>query len=523
MLLNAFNHKNIANKITNEIINNIISNFQVPKYLSNVFNKDLLKNRLATYISWEIWSYILKDTKTCIKKKKVIDLESFKEFTFKKKLIKINCKNYFLNLSFINTCILFFIYFFNWFICLTVILKKILKKKNKSNLEIQLFYGIGYRDVISNEGKTFCNFLQDRFDGKNRITFVEINEKIDKKIIKYLKNKNIFIARNIFFLLFEFSSDKFILRFKVLLKHFFSIIKIYDLLKRENKPLLFLYRLSNYELINFVNQNLNIKTIYETMSDVSKIEIAIKNKKFENICLFYSCNHFTNQITKGAYEENYPEPVFRRFCQDQVLVWNDDERKYLEEKNNYKNINFLVTKPINWQPKVINHKYKKNQKILNVGIIFPIPISQKAYEDIGYYYYEENFENITNFINIVENNLDIVSRKMNFNYQLSTKLKRSFNTISDSRFDSFLKGKKIKIFEHKKNFYEFFSEVDFSFGFWKTSAAYISYEVSKPFYYYSPNQVYDYFYQSLKLRDNFGYCSSEIDLQKVISENFLRI
>ena len=58
--------------------------------------------------------------------------------------------------------------------------------------------------------------------------------------------------------------------------------------------------------------------------------------------------------------------------------------------------------------------------------------------------------------------------------------------------------------------------MDFSFGFWKTSAAYISLEVKKPFYYYSPTKVYDNYYNILNLSDDFGYCKNENDIENLI-------
>ena len=110
------------------------------------------------------------------------------------------------------------------------------------------------------------------------------------------------------------------------MKHFLSILNIFIFFKLKFRPFLFLYRLSYYELINFIHQNLNIKVIYETMSDISKVENVISNKKYKHISIFYSCNHFTNQIYSQSYDENYPEPIFRRFSHDQVLVWNEEEK-----------------------------------------------------------------------------------------------------------------------------------------------------------------------------------------------------
>jgi hypothetical protein len=63
----------------------------------------------------------------------------------------------------------------------------------------------------------------------------------------------------------------------------------------------------------------------------------------------------------------------------------------------------------------------------------------------------------------------------------------------------------------------------FSFGFWKTSAGYISLNVKKPFYYYSPTKNYNNFYDILKLNEKFGYCENDIELENLIEKNFLKI
>ena len=523
MLINIFNQENIVNKFSYEIINKIFLNTEVPYHFKKNFNSDLLKNRLINYLSWEIWSQLLKISKNFIGKDERLLNKIEKSFYIKKFFLKIKCDDYKLNVGIVETFFLSSFYFLNWLKINLIIILYFLKKRKKIKKEIQLFYGIGYRDIINNNGRYLKDFLNERFNSSTKITLIETNKKIDDEIIEYLKKENIFVTRNIFIFLYNYCNISFYSQFRLLIKHFISFIYSFVLLKKKYRPFLFLYRTSYCEFINFIHQHLDINYIYETMSEISKPESAINKKKFVSSCIFYSCNHFTNQIKHDQQDYNFPKPFFRRFDHDEILVWNNDEKNYLEKNNFFYNKGFKVIKPINWQPKKFSILKNDYSGTVNIGVIFPIPVLKNEYENIGYKYYEESFENVTFFINKIEEKLFKIAKKKNLKLKLYSKLQRSYNKFSDLRFKNYIQKKNITTFEHSKNFYDFFRQMHFSFGFWKTSAGYISLDLKKPFYYYSPKKKYNNFYNILKLDKKFGYCENDIQLENSIEENFLNI
>ena len=142
-----------------------------------------------------------------------------------------------------------------------------------------------------------------------------------------------------------------------------------------------------------------------------------------------------------------------------IKFWYGMKKKRILKKNNYfKNVNFVTNNPINWQPKLVNNLYRSDPKCLKIGIIFPIPISKEAYTKIGYKYYEENYENVVKFVETIQNKLSEISVSKNINFKLFTKMKRSYNTVSDNRFEKYLKDKKVSVFEHQKLFMNFFQK-----------------------------------------------------------------
>jgi hypothetical protein len=520
MVINKFNQKNISNYYCHLLINKIYRKLQAPNQLRRIFDTRKIKNRLLNVIVAEMWVATMHFMLNNNGKKKKLIKSFHSNFFFKKKLFIVNCKNFLLDINIYYSIILFVNFMYQWTIGLVnILISFFTEAKIKGNNSLNIFYGIGHRDIINNDGKYIYNFLKKEFLYKKQFYLLAENKKkINSNIKNYLSKKNFFVTSNIHFFLLKNIDISYKIKLKILWRHFNFFFLVITLLKKKYRAYLLIKYLAQSEIINVLFSDKRIKNVIETMSNLTQITTAIKTKFFFSKCIFYSCNHFTNQIISSKENYNYPEPMFRRFDQDKVIVWNKDEKNYLKKNNFFKKIEFQADKPLNWQPK-IKKNINFNKNLIKVGLIFPLPISKKMYEtNMGFINYSENYENISKFIEKIQNIFLNVLKNKEVKVKFYTKIKRDFNNASDIRFLDFLIKKKIKQYNYSKNFYDFFQEMNICFGFWKTSAGYLAKEVGTPFFYYSPEINYMNIYSELRLTKKFGYCKSEDNLKKIIKK-----
>jgi hypothetical protein len=521
MVINQFNQKNISNYYCHLLTNKIYRKLQVPNQLKRIFDTHKIKNRLLNVIVAEIWISTMHFMLNNKGKKKNVIKNFHSNFFFKKKFFIVNCKNFLLDINIYYSSILFINFIYQWiFGLVNILISFFTVTKIKGNNSFSIFYGIGHRDIINNNGKFIFNFLKKEFlYKKNLYLLVENKKKINSNIKNYLSKKKFFITNNIHFFFLRNIDISYKIKLKILYKHLNFFPLIIFLLKKKYRAYLLIKYLAQSEIISGLFSDKRIKNVVETMSNITQITPVVKKKFFLSKCIFYSCNHFTNQIISSKENYNYPEPMLRRFDHDNVIVWNKDEKNYLKKNNFFKKIKFQANKTLNWQPKSIKKNFNFNKNLIKVGLIFPLPISKKMYEtNMGYINYSENYENISKFIEKIQDIFLNVVKNKKVKVKFYTKIKRNYNNASDIRFLDFLIKKKIKQYNYSKNFYEFFQEMNICFGFWKTSAGYLAKEVGTPFYYYSPEIHYMNIYRELRLTKKFGYCKSEDHLKKIVKK-----